>query len=225
MEELYEFIHDMFSQFHVPFRIIKSSNGEDLLYEMSEVGDFDLIFLDIELGIDNGIEVAKEVRKRSPYCQIIFVSGYNQYYKDAFSVQPFQFLDKPIQKAELEQVVNAVAKLIIDSNQVFAFEYRWKSYRIRLNDIVYIMSNHRKLSLYEKSGACYTFYGTIKDVQVKLQNMSTSFSKVHNRYLINMNYIKVFEGDKIVLQDGSSIPVASREKSKVALQYMSFVNH
>lgn len=222
VDELYKLIYHWFEQLHVSFKIVKSSNGEDLLYEMSELGDFDFIIMGVELGIDNGIEVAAKIKGMNPHCHIVFMSENEQYYKAAFSVQPYQFLDKPIQVDELENVVKSVAKLIIDNDQILAFKYKWKSYRIRLNDIIYIVSNQRKLMIYTKEGEVYELYGKMDEVHEKIQCMSNVFLRVHKTYLINMNYIKVFQSDKIVMQDGKQIPVSHRKRTEVIKCYTEF---
>lgn len=224
VDKMYDIVFEKFREFNVPFKIIKCSNGEDLLYEMDEVGDFDLIFLDIELGVDNGIDTAAKIKEANPYCYIVFVSGYNRYYKAAFSVQPYQFLDKPINQLEIEKVLDSVSKLIIDNDQVFAFEYKWKQYRIRLNDILYFISEHRMIVLYTKDGAVYEFYGKMNEVEEQLRQMTSAFLRVHKSYLLNMNYIKIFQSDDVIMQDDESFPISIRKRKTVIEQYMSFVS-
>lgn len=221
---MFEIISEKFTALNVPFKIIKCSNGEDLLYELSEVGDFDLIFLDIELGIDNGIDVATTIRKSNPYCYIIFVSGHKRYYKAAFSVQPYQFIDKPIDKVEMKQVIDSVSKLIVNNDQVFSFEYKWKQHRIHLNDILYFISDHRLIVLYTKDGSSYEFYGKMNEVEAQLKKMTSVFLRVHKSYLLNMNHIKIFESHDVIMQDDKSFPISTRKRKDVIGQYMSFVS-
>lgn len=114
VETMYNIVSQKFDKFNAVYKITKCSNGGDLLYEMDEIGAFDLVFLDIELGIDNGIDAADKVKQKNPYCYIIFVSGYDRYYKAAFGVQPFQFLDKPINRLEVERVIDSVANLFFN---------------------------------------------------------------------------------------------------------------
>lgn len=221
---LYDIIYNRFMDYNVPFKIIKCSNGGDLLYELKEVGDFDLILLDIELGVDNGIETAEIIRKQNPYCYIIFVSGYKQYYKAAFRVQPYQFLDKPIDQSEVEEVIDSVSNLIIDNNHVFSFEYKWKQYRILLNDILYFISDHRMVVLQTKDGATYEFYGKLNEVEEQIKQMSSVFLRVHKSYLINMNHIKIFQSEDVVMQDDALFPISIRRRKDVMGQYMSYVS-
>ena len=222
---LHQIVMEQFEKYAVPFKIIDCSNGADLLYELDELGEFDLIFLDIELGIDNGIEVATEIRKRNPYCFIIFVSGYERYYKAAFSVQPYQFLDKPINKREVESVVDSVSKLIINNEQVFSFEYQRKQYRIYLNEILYFMRYQRRIVLQTKDGATYRFYGRIGDIENQLREISSDFLWIHKSFLVNMNYIKIFDNDRVLMQNEEEFPISARKHQNALDQYMSFLEN
>lgn len=218
------FIYEKFNTLNKPFKVVSCSNGEDLMYQIKEEGGFDLLFLDIELGVDNGIDVALKVRKVLPCCYIIFVSGYDQYYKDAFSVQPFQFIDKPFDKEELEKVIDSVMKQIVENDQVFSFEYKWKQYRIRLNEILYFISNQRLILIYTKNGASYEFYGRMNEVEAQLKEMTSVFLRVHKSYLLNMNYIKIFRSNDVTMQDDRLFPISVRKRTGVMEQYMDFAS-
>lgn len=225
VEEMYQMVHEVVCDYSVPYKIIKCSNGEDLIYELGEYGSFDLIFMDVELKRDNGVEVAKRIREKDPYCKIVFVSGYNQYYKSAFSVQPFQFIDKPINQDEFKEITRAAIKHIVNENEVFSFENKWKHYRISLKDILYFTSEHRIVRVYTKDGNQFEFYGKMNDVETVLEQISTAFLRVHKSHLLNMNYIKVLQRDVVVLQDDSELMVSARRRKEVLERYMAYATH
>lgn len=225
VNNIYDIVSNKFASFKVVYKIIKCSNGADLLYEMDEIGAFDLVFLDIELGIDNGIETASKLKQKNPYCNIIFVSGYDRYYKAAFSVQPFQFLDKPVNPIELENVIDSVAGLIINNDLVFSFEYKWKQYRIPINTILYFISDRRVIELYTKDGQVYQFYGKMNEVETQMNEKSSAFLRIHKSYFLNMNYIKVFKSQEVVMQDDKVFQISVRKHKEVVEQYMRFYNN
>lgn len=224
VELMYNIVSNRLTKLHLPFNIIRCFSGEDLLYEVKRIGDFDLIFLDIVLGSDNGIDIAAKIRESNSFCYIVFVSGFEQYYKAAFNVQPYQFLDKPINKAEVEHVVDSVSKQIMNNNQIFSFESKRKQYRIRLNDILYFISDYRVVKVYITDGSVYEFYGRMDEVEAQINQMTTIFIRVHKSYLLNMNHIKVFQCENIIMQDEKSFAISVRKRKNVIEQYMSFVS-
>lgn len=71
--------------------IQKCHTGNELLMEIEENGKFHIILLDIEMEHMNGIEVARKIRDTDAYVVLIFISAFDQYCKEAISVQPYAF--------------------------------------------------------------------------------------------------------------------------------------
>lgn len=62
---------------------------------------FDIAFLDIELGVSNGLILAKQLKEIQPDIHIIFTTSYSHYAVDAFSLHATGYLLKPIQKEHI----------------------------------------------------------------------------------------------------------------------------
>lgn len=67
--------------------------------------DYDIVFMDIEMSVLNGIETAKKIRKSNQKMVIIFVTDYQEYVYDVFDVLPFRFLRKPCSEEEVLAVL------------------------------------------------------------------------------------------------------------------------
>ncbi len=84
---------------NTPCEITQYASADDYVSDRAE---HDLLFLDIALNPSvqgkSGMELAKQIRENSQITQplIIFVTGYEQYVYDAFDVNAFQYLIKPI---------------------------------------------------------------------------------------------------------------------------------
>ena len=67
--------------------IIRFTQGQSLLTRVVEnPNQFQVIFMETELPDDNGIRVAAEIRKLNKSARIIFVTGTEKYYREAFDV-------------------------------------------------------------------------------------------------------------------------------------------
>ena len=144
--------------------IRKCYSGMDLLMEIELSGQFDIIFLDIELGGINGIEMARQIRESDVNCNIIFITFFEQYSKEAISVHPFAFVDKPVAYAQMKKIIiDAYDKLQIDDK--FAFKFNKTYYNISFNKIMCFMSEKRIVNIYCIDKIC-TCYGKMNDVEV-----------------------------------------------------------
>lgn len=96
-------------------KITEFSSGKELLEFQDETNaeEIDILFLDISMGDEDGMTVAKQLRSQMESKKeavwgslplLIFVTGYPEYMQEAFSVNAFQYIVKPIQKSNFEQV-------------------------------------------------------------------------------------------------------------------------
>lgn len=67
------------------------------------------VFLDIELGSVNGIEIAHDFIRELPGLEIVFVSAYSQYAVEAFEINALDYLLKPVQKKRLAESVKRLS--------------------------------------------------------------------------------------------------------------------
>ena len=80
--------------------------AEDFLFDYEEEKDFDILLLDIEMSEVTGIELAKVVRKDNLAVQIIFVTGFYEYFSDGFDVSALHYLIKPVDERKLCPVLD-----------------------------------------------------------------------------------------------------------------------
>ena len=75
---------------------ILSFNNPLIAYETVKRVKIDVAFLDIEMGGMNGVELGKKLKLLNPNINIIFVTGYDQYALDAYSMHASGYLTKPV---------------------------------------------------------------------------------------------------------------------------------
>ena len=78
-------------------KIIAFSNGKSMLEDLEDgIFDADIFILDIDLGSCSGIAIAEKILDIRPDCQIIFMSGYDDYYEAVYDVNHIYFMKKPV---------------------------------------------------------------------------------------------------------------------------------
>ena len=78
-------------------------DGGKLEKAVEEKMYFDIIFLDIEMGDEDGITAARKIRETDRNVLIIYVTSHESYMQESFSVRPFRFVVKPIEEKILER--------------------------------------------------------------------------------------------------------------------------
>ncbi len=70
----------------------------------------DLLFLDVQMPGLTGFEVARRLVQTAPIPQLVFVTAFDQYAVDAFSVNAVDYLLKPVDAGRLEQAIDRVRR-------------------------------------------------------------------------------------------------------------------
>ncbi len=79
-----------------------------LAYDENINNKIDLAFLDIEMPLLNGIQLAKKLKKINPLINIVFVTAYNNYALDAFNIHASGYILKPVNENKLKMELDGL---------------------------------------------------------------------------------------------------------------------
>lgn len=78
------------------------TNPKELL-EYADINTCDIAFLDVEMGIMSGIEVAKKLKIKNPKVNLVFVTGYDKYMRNALNLRASGYITKPVNREKIEE--------------------------------------------------------------------------------------------------------------------------
>lgn len=196
--------------------------GAGLWEQIQQTGAYDLIYLDIEMKDMDGITVARKIREKDPYTILIFVSAYDSYFRQLFEVEPFRFLDKPLDEKIFREYFLLAYKRISSQNERFAFRFEKRIYQLPLREIVYFESNLRLIYIHGKNRE-YRFYGKLNQVQEQMEKMSRYFIRIQRSYLVNYYHILSMNGKEVELITGEKLPVSKEYKDRALSRYLELL--
>ena len=187
----------------VEYLISESESGEELTAGISCL-DIDILFLDIEMRSLDGIETAKLLRRKGMKGIIIFVTAYPDFVFQGYEVHAFHYILKPYRKKKIEEVLRqALHELDLSKERYFVIEQKARVIRIPLSQTIAFKSDRRKVeALLEEDFVA--FYGRIDEV---CRELPSCFIRIHNRYIVNLNYVTTLERDRCIL-GSRSFPVS-----------------
>lgn len=209
----------------VPFILTTFHSGAGLLSALSESPPpaVDLLFLDIILGEENGLDVARQLRTRAPDLPIILVSTSSEFAVEGYNVHPLHYLVKPIPRERLQEALlyalqKAVpaAPLVVrgpDATQV-----------VPLHQILYIEVFDHQLKIHTLQGHILTAAGSLSQLQQELP--AGQFFRCHKSYLVNLAQIEGIRRYQILLPGRRTIPVSKQNYPQVyqaAVRYTASV--
>ena len=206
--------------------IIEYASADEYLLSGME---HDLLFLDIELkgsvsGMD-GMDVARQIRSMEQIKQpvIVFVTGYEKYVYDAFDVDAFQYLIKPVNEQKFAEVFSrAQDKILSEAEQkkkTLLIQYAGANKAIPLDHIYYMESQKHKIVLYTKDGKL-EYYAKIGELEEELQE---HFCRIHKGYLVNLSYVDEYSRTEIILTNGDKLPLSKYKYEDFVKAYLRFM--
>lgn len=187
--------------------------GEGLRDYLAQGNHLDILFLDIELFKMTGIEVGDYIRNRldNMGMQIIYISGRASYAQQLFKTQPLDFLIKPISQKQINDVIGIAIRIIKKKNDRFEFKQGKDYYYVPMGDIVYFVSEKRKVKLVTLKET-YEFYGRLKEI---VKRLNENFIVIHQSYVINKEYIYRYTYEVIELVNGTILTISPAKRKQV----------
>lgn len=219
-------------------KVMEFTSGRELLqfWQQEDKEQIDILFLDISMDGADGMEAAEQIRKWKEergeavwgsLPLLIFVTGYPEYMPKAFSVNAFQYLVKPIDEKEFEDVfAKAVreyrcleVKRNTESKEILVRNGN-VTRKVLADDIYYIESSNRKIILFMQGGEIEC-YGKIGELENELKE---SFFRIHKGYLINMKYVERYSRTEVLLKNGSSLLISKYKYQDFIKAYLGYIS-
>lgn len=202
------------AQTNIQNEIVAFHSGEDLLNSNM---DWDIVFLDVEMGGISGIGVSKELRNRNPRVKIILVTAYEHYIDDAFDLKLCRFINKPVSKT---RIVSCLSKAITEhlyDDCVIELKHNNVSTFLSISDVIYIETKDKKVFVHTYNESYLSQY-SFSELFEKVKNKG--FVQTHKSFLINCRYVVDFSPTyvKLICNDKDFEVYVSRRFAKECKQ-------
>lgn len=178
----------------------------------------DLIFLDIQMRLLDGLHTAQRVRALDERVGIIFLTTLTQYGLEGYQYQAADYIIKPIKYVRLKAELNQWLKKHRqdDSPSIIVINDSGK-YKIVLKSLRYVETFNRKLLLHTEQENIVS-YKSMKELEQELSQ--AGFARCHTSYLVNLFYVKGVQKLEITLITGERIPI-SQPKRKAFMEQLT----
>lgn len=180
----------------------------------------EILILDLDFREADGMERARKIRNHSD-AAIILLSAGQEHVLDAFDVEAFHYLLKPIDEQKFEEVLRRAAQerqaekdkepLIIRVNRT--------CHKIEKKRILYAENMARKIVLHQKEGEI-SYYARMEELE---QELGTQFFRCHRGYLVNLAAVKNFDAGTITLKNNEVILLSKQKYNDFAAAYLAFL--
>ncbi|MCM1126852.1 MAG: LytTR family DNA-binding domain-containing protein [Lachnospiraceae bacterium] len=187
----------------VEVNIREFPSAESFLFAYEEEKNFDVLFLDIEMGKINGVELAKKIRERDKCIQIVFVTGYMEYISEGYDVEALHYLLKPLEEEKLELVLQRAVERIGIQERALFLQNAGETVRIPFHEIRWVEVRKNYVTLHGQEE--YSRKCPLHEIQKELDQR---FFQTHRSYVANLSYVNKITKSNVILKDGTVLPLA-----------------
>jgi len=200
--------------------IVFFKSGEELLLESK---DIDILLLDIQMPGRNGIEIARELRKKNKKTILIFVTAMEDYVFEAFDVNAFNYIVKPFNDNRFMDVLNKAINEYNSSGETeqetryVMVSNKGMHTKVKLDEIIYAEVFNRKVVIH-KTDEEIEYYGKMSELE---SLAGESFFRSHRAYLINFKYVEKYDAKTIYMEKGKVL-MAKKNYPEFVKKYMKY---
>ncbi len=196
IEQIRKYCQNFFNKIQVKCpELVCFSDGETLL---SDEGEKDILFLDIEMPGMNGIYVGNELKTRNENIIIFIVTSYSEYLDEAMRFHVFRYLSKPLDKQRFFRNMKDAVDLYNSMTVKIPIETKQGVHTLPASSIVAVEAQGRKITVHTVKGDFESIH-TIKHWENLLPK--NHFFQTHRSFIINFEYVTDFDHTLVHMND------------------------
>jgi DNA-binding LytR/AlgR family response regulator len=171
---------------HTDVTVVGEADSAEGALEVVRTARPDVVFLDVEMAGASGIAAAPLLRDRTRPPAVVFVTAHERYAVDAFAVEAFDYLLKPVAPDRLERVVDRLrdrsSEAAAPVERIAVVGPGGRELLLDPDEIHYAQADgdYSRVFAYDRSYLCTASLGALED------RLGSRFARVHRSHLVNL---------------------------------------
>ena len=201
-----QLIHTWAERNDVSVSVLNFDNGDSLL-DYCETEKIDIIFLDIMMPLLNGMDTAREIRKKDTAVKIIFLTASPEFAVESYDVKASGYLLKPVLDEKFFSLLDDSLHSMVREPEYLLIRTISGYQKIYLHNIECVEAQSRKVIFYLTEGNTTEAFGTFSGYAESM-TQDKGFYKCHRSYMVNLLNIDHFNSSEILTRSGVRVPIA-----------------
>mgnify|MGYP002627306980 CR=1 FL=1 len=183
--QLTEFVDQYQKESGNYFKITRFRDGDEITNGYR--GQFDIILMDIEMKLMDGMSAAEEIRKLDQDVVIMFITNMTNYAIRGYQVDALDYVLKPVSYFAFSQKLGrAITKIKKPGSKIISIEMSSGIKKLDIDNIFYIESEGHSLNFYT-TGGDFSIRAKLGDFEEQLSDYN--FFRSNKGYLVNLKYV------------------------------------
>ena len=201
--------------------IYRFDNGDALLAK-NAVAHMNIIFLDIIMPLQSGIDTAKELRQSDNAVKIIFLTSSPEFALESYEVKAQGYLLKPVTYEKIKETLDECSHSFETESENIVMKTAFGYQKLYFHDIEYLEAQNKRVVFYLGTGKTVEAAESLHSLEGRLC-INDGFFKCHRSYLVYIPNVDRFSMTEIITKSGRSIPIARGYSKAFKDAYFAFV--
>ena len=215
-----ECLDKLSKQDKIDIAITRFCDGYDLVENFA--CNFDIILMDIEMPLMNGMEAAEKIRNVDSEVTIIFITNMAQYAIRGYKVNALDYILKPISYIPFSETIKKAVRIYDkDKGGFIVISHKIGTEKIMTDNIYYIESQGHRLTFHTSKGTYETTTYSMKEIEQMLS--SYRFKRCNSGCLVNLKYVTGYNGNELKVMD-TSVSISRGKKNDFLAALASYMS-
>ncbi len=220
VQQLQQFLHQFAEENDIEIQIDIFCSGAELTEHYR--CRWDLLILDVDMPVMNGLETARSIREADGDVCIIFITNLAQYAIKGYEVDAIDYILKPVNYYALSMRLKRVLRTVRSREEHrIVVKKDGDLIRLPLSRIFYIEVYSHNLNYHTAEGDLETGGPSLSHLEKELKQYG--FVRCHNGYLVNLRYVDSVQGNNLCVM-GKKLPVSRNRRRDVLNALMQYAN-
>ena len=183
--------------------------------------EYDMVFMDVYLQGENGVEVIREMRNHQPETVVVFTTVSDSHAVAAYSVRAVHYLVKPYTEPDVAEALERAKKLRMSDLPTSMLTVRIGTDVFTMNqrDIIRMEASDHKTNIFMKEGSLHSIWMSFGKV---VEQLDKSFLTINRGICINMCHVVRWCANDCEMSDSTLYRLNRRRRQELKEAYFSF---
>ena len=181
--------------------------------------EYDVVFMDIEMGEMDGFETVKRYKQNNSDALIVFLTTHVELSRRGYMVNAFRYIDKEFFVDEVEEALTAIDELPKRDYVVVFHVVNMAEMHVRTKDILFIETDKRNIIVHTIERDYVSNRG-IEEVEEELKNYG--FFRCHKSYLVNLERVRKIDRLYAYFANGTKAMISTRKYFEMKEQFFAY---
>ena len=219
IDQLANYIEKASHELDIKLEVASFNEGHPFIdsYDYS----YDIVLMDIEIGSENGMELANKLRQKDTNVTLMFITNMSQYATQGYLVDAIDFIVKPVEyDSFLFRLKRAISRASVQNGKLISIASGSEMYSFPSKEIIYIEIQGHNLTIHSTQ-SIKSVRSSLKSVESQLSG--APFARCNNSFLVNLFHIRSIEGSEITLSSGDVLTLSRGKKMTFMKAYNRFI--